>query len=108
MEELNFNITTALRIYHGEKAVWHFLSIEDEEAAQVKFFTDPANTGKKRRGWGAVKVKATIGDTTWETGMFPSKDTGGYFLPIKKQVRTAEKLLVDSEVTINLIIKTGL
>lgn len=108
MEELNFSITTMLRIYHGEKAVWHFLSIEDEEAAQVKFFTDPANTGKKRRGWGSVKVKATIGETTWETSMFPSKDTGGYFLPIKKQVRTAEKLLADNEVTVDLKIKTGL
>ena len=108
MEELNFDITTTLKTYHGEKAVWHLVSIEDEEAAQVKFFTDPTSTGKKRRGGGAVKVKATIGKTTWETSIFPSKDTGGYFLPIKKQVRTAEKLLADNDGTINLIIKTGL
>jgi hypothetical protein len=39
--------------------------------------------------------------------MFQSKDTCGYFLPIKKQVRTAEKLLADNEVTVNLKIKTG-
>lgn len=108
MEELDLTITETLKIYHGEKAAWHFLSIEGEEAAKIKFFTDPVNTGKKRRGWGAVKVKATIGDTTWETSMFPSKDTGGYFLPVKKQVRTAEKLIAENEVIINLKIKTGL
>lgn len=63
MEELDLNITTMLKVHHGEKAVWHFLSIEGEEAAQVKFFTDPVNIGKKRRGWGAVKVKAPIVET---------------------------------------------
>lgn len=108
MEELDFEITKRLVVYHGEKSAWYFLNVKGEEAAQVRFFTDPANTGRKRRGWGSVKVSATIGETTWETSIFPSKDTGGYMLPVKKAVRTAEKLLEGNDVTVRLKIKTGL
>jgi hypothetical protein len=108
MEELDFTNTTRLRLYQGGKAAWHFMSIVGEEAERVKFFTDPKNTGVKRRGWGSVKVKATIGETTWETSMFPSKDSGGYFLPIKKEIRKAESLLAENDVTIRLQVKTGL
>lgn len=107
MEELNFTITSRLWIYQG-KSAWYFISVKGEEAEQIKFFTDPKNTGRKRRGWGSVKVKATIGDTTWETSIFPSKDSGGYLLPVKAAVRKAEKLLDGNDVTVRLKIKTGL
>jgi len=107
MEELDFTITAPIWLYQG-KGAWYFISVKGEEAEQVKFFTDPKNTGRKRRGWGSVKVKATIGDTTWETSIFPSKDSGGYLLPVKAAVRKAESLLVDNEVVLRLKVKTGL
>jgi len=46
----------------------------------------------KRRGFGSVKVAARIGDTRWQTSLFPQKASGGWFLPIKKPVRLAEEL----------------
>ncbi|MDG1437715.1 MAG: DUF1905 domain-containing protein [Emcibacteraceae bacterium] len=107
MEELDFTITAPLWLYQG-KGAWYFISVNGEEAEQVKFFTDPKNTGRKRRGWGSVKVKAIIGKTTWETSIFPSKGSGGYLLPVKAAVRKAEKLLDGNEVTVHLKIKTGL
>jgi len=45
----------------------------------------------KRRGFGSVKVTAQIGDSRWQTSLFPQK-TGGWFLPVKKPVRLAEGL----------------
>lgn len=107
MEEIDFEITAPVWIYQG-KGAWHFISIDGEEAAKVRFFTDPKNTGRKRRGWGSVRVTATIGDTTWQTSIFPSKETGGYVLPLKKDVRKAERILSENDVTVRLIIKTGL
>ncbi|MCC3862044.1 DUF1905 domain-containing protein [Pseudemcibacter aquimaris] len=107
MEELDFEITAPMWIYQG-KGAWHFITIDGEEAAKVRFFTDPANTGRKRRGWGSVKVTATIGNTTWETSMFPSKDLEGYVLPIKKDVRKAEGIFAENDVTVRLKVKTGL
>jgi hypothetical protein len=46
----------------------------------------------KRRGFGSVKVNVTLGDSRWSTSVFPSKETGGWFLPIKKAVQRAEGL----------------
>lgn len=45
----------------------------------------------KRRGFGSVKVTARIGDSEWQTSLFPQK-SGGWFLPVKKPVRLAEGL----------------
>jgi Domain of unknown function (DUF1905) len=58
----------------------------------------------RRRGWGAMKVAATIGDTSWETSMFPDKTSGGWFLPVKASVRKAEGLAAGDEVKLNLTI----
>lgn len=42
------------------------------------------------RGFGSVRVAARIGDTTWETSVFPEKQSGSYLLPVKKAVRSVE------------------
>ena len=39
-------------------------------------------------GWGCIPVDVTIGDTDFETSLFP-KD-GGFLLPVKVAVRRAE------------------
>ncbi|MEO6386711.1 MAG: DUF1905 domain-containing protein [Croceibacterium sp.] len=55
----------------------------------------------KRRGFGSVKVTARVGDTRWQTSLFPQK-SGGWFLPIKKPVRLAENLDYGDEITVAL------
>ena len=45
----------------------------------------------KRRGFGSVKVTVQVGESRWQTSLFPQK-TGGWFLPVKKPVRLAEGL----------------
>jgi hypothetical protein len=45
----------------------------------------------KRRGFGSVKVAVRLGESRWQTSLFPQK-SGGWFLPIKKAVRLAEGL----------------
>jgi len=52
----------------------------------------------KRRGFGSVKVGATIGASQWSTSLFPQKD-GTWFLPVKAAVRRAEKLELGEAVT---------
>lgn len=41
-------------------------------------------------GWGVIPVRARIGDTTWETSLFPKE--GSYALPVKVAVRRAEQI----------------
>jgi hypothetical protein len=45
-----------------------------------------------RRGFGSVRVAATIGGTSWRTSIFPDSKTGTYLLPVKEAVRMAEQL----------------
>ena len=55
----------------------------------------------KRRGFGSVKVTVTLGESRWQTSLFPNKD-GSWFLPIKKPVRMAEGLEYGDEVAVEL------
>ena len=43
-----------------------------------------------RRGFGSVRVRVTVGGSTWATSIFPDGARGGYVLPIKRAVRRAE------------------
>jgi hypothetical protein len=46
------------------------------------------------RGFGSVRVRVTVGGTTWQTSIFPGGAQGSYVLPVKKAVRAAEDLEV--------------
>lgn len=43
------------------------------------------------RGFGSVRVRATIGGTPWTTSVFPATD--GYVLPVKRGARDAEAVV---------------
>ena len=55
----------------------------------------------KRRGFGSVRVTVALGDSRWQTSLFPNKD-GSWFLPIKKPVRVAEGLMEGDELEVEL------
>jgi hypothetical protein len=39
-----------------------------------------------------VRVRVTVGTTTWQTSIFPDGARGAYVLPIKRAVRRAQSL----------------
>lgn len=80
------------------KAVWYFLTIDGDIAASIR-----AVTQSTRRGFGSVRVTARIGTTSWQTSLFPSKDHGGYLLPLKASVRKAERLEENGEAHVSII-----
>lgn len=53
-------------------------------------------------GWGMIPVMAQIGETRWETSLFP-KD-GRYLVPVKARVRKVEGLEVGDVVTVRLVV----
>ena len=80
-----FTIQSKIWQWHGGQGSWHFVNVGDKES---KILRD--NRPKvRKRGFGAVKIKATIGKTSWTTSIFPTKE-GPYVLPIKASVRTKE------------------
>lgn len=46
----------------------------------------------EKRPWGYVKVRATIGETSWQTGLWPQAKEGVYLLVIKADVRRKEDI----------------
>ena len=51
-------------------------------------------------GWGMIPVRAQIGETVWQTSLFPK--AGGYLVPIKANVRRAEGLEEGDSVRVRL------
>ncbi len=101
--ELAFEFSSQCWLWQTEKATWHFVTLPEAQSDEIKFFNE--NNTVKKRGWGAVKVKATIGETTWETSIFPHKESNAYILPIKAVVRQAEGVDVGRLVNVAIIAK---
>lgn len=83
----SYEFAAPLWRWEAQQAVWLFVTLPDEVTDEI----DDAHSGP-RAGFGSVKVRVSIGSTTWETSIFPSKDAGGFILPIKKAVRKAQGL----------------
>jgi len=101
MIDLEFSFTSEIWLWQAEKAAWHFVALPVEMSEDIKAFTKHL-----ARGFRSVKVEAQIGDTSWKTSIFPSKEREAYILPIKKSVRTAEDIGAASVVTVDLRIPT--
>jgi hypothetical protein len=97
--------TTKLWIWSTDKAPasWHFLTLDGEvaDAIHALALMRRLEFGHKR-GWGSIKVRATIGDTSWDTSIFPAKDVGGWLLPVKAAVRKAEGLVAGDDVAVEV------
>jgi Domain of unknown function (DUF1905) len=66
---------------------WTFVSLPAEASEEIRDLT-----GGRRRGFGSVRVRASVGGTSWTTSIFPDNGREVYVLPIKREVRRAESL----------------
>lgn len=93
---LTYAFTATLWHYPGE-AGWHFLTLPGQLAAEIREDTAPF-----RRGFGSVKITATVAGHHWSTSLFPDSKSGTYLLPVKKAVRTLAGLEAGAQVTVHL------
>jgi hypothetical protein len=75
---------------------WTFVSLPASESEEIRDLASGP-----RRGFGAVRVRATIGSSTWTTSIFPGSQAG-YVLPVKRSVRAAEALDVGDVATVTV------
>ena len=87
-------VTAPMRLWSGGS--WHFITVPEEEAVEIR-----AHSLLNRGGFGSVKIEATINGINWRTSVFPQK-SGGYLLPVKKEVRCRANLTAGDEVTVAL------
>lgn len=89
-------VTGPLWLWSGEGGSWHFLTVPDEQSDEIR-----AHCFAYRRGFRSARVEATVGDITWRTSVFPVK-SGGYFLPVKAEVRRKAGIAAGDEITVRL------
>ena len=90
--------TSELWLWSGTAGSWHFVSLPPEEAIEIRL--ESAASGI-RRGFGSVRVEATINGIAWKTSIFPQK-SGGYILPVKAAVRRDAGIAAGDGVTVSI------
>lgn len=90
-------LTGPLKMWSNDEGRMHFMSVPAELSGEIR-----AHSMLVRRGFGSVKVEVTLDDVTWRTSVFPSKGTGGYFLPVKMDVLRRTGIAAGDEVTVDL------
>jgi Domain of unknown function (DUF1905) len=76
---------------------WIFVSLPAAASEEIRDLT-----GGRRRGFGSLRVRATVGGSTWTTSVFPDSTRDGYVLPIKRDVREAEGLGAGDTATVTV------
>lgn len=89
-------VTGPLWVWNGEKGSWHFLTIPEDQAVEIR-----VQALGSRTAFGSVRVEAAIGDVRWRTSVFP-QSSGGYLLPVKAEVRRRAGISAGEEVSFTL------
>jgi hypothetical protein len=95
---INMEFVSELWYWRGP-APYHFVTVPEEASADLRALSPIVSYG-----WGVIPVTVRIGETEWETSLFP-KD-GRYAVPIKDAVRHAEGLADGDMVTVKLAIRS--
>src|SRR5687768_2877889 len=91
-----YRFDAELWLHEGDGA-WHFLTVPGDVSDDIE-----ARTAGQRRGFGSVRVRVTIGETTWSTSVFPDTKRQAYVLPVKKDVREREGVAAGTRVSVGL------
>lgn len=94
---MNFVFSGKIWFWKGP-APYYFVTVPATESHDLK-----AVSRLVTYGWGVIPVSVRIGQTEWQTSLFP-KD-GRYLVPLKDHVRKAEDLHEGDVVSIRLKVR---
>lgn len=89
-------VTAPLWLWTGDNGSWHFVTIPADRSDEIR-----AHCLASMRGFKSARVAAEINGVTWRTSVFPQK-SGGYLLPVKKEVRCKAAIAAGDQVTVTL------
>jgi len=96
---MQFEFTGEMWPWRGP-APYHFVTVPAEVSSVVRELSSVISYG-----WGVIPVSVRIGETVFSTSLFP-KD-GGYAVPIKDAVRSAEDLTDGDEIDVELTVRAA-
>ncbi len=89
------DFTAELWLHNDMPGAWYFVTLPRDASDEIRVTPE-------RRGFGSVRVRATIGDSTWDTSVFPDTRTDSFLLPVKAAVRSREGIDEGDLVTVTI------
>lgn len=80
---------------------WVFVTLPPDVSEEIRLTSGP------RRGFGSVRVEASVGGSIWRTSVFPDASSRCYVLPVKRAVRRAEEVDVGDTATFTVSMVEG-
>ena len=95
--------TLPLRRWQGDRGTYHLVTITGDaaEAIAAHALMHRLEFGTQR-GFGSVKVMASVGRTIWKTSVFPQREKSEWVLLVSKKVMRAEDLAEGDPVELEL------
>ena len=84
-----------LWLHDAMPGAWYFVTLPIGIADEIR-------ATQERRGFGSVRVRVAIGDSEWDTSVFPDARTGSFMLPVKAAVRSRQDIDDGDVVTVTL------
>lgn len=91
--------TASVFTWEARSEAWYFAAVPPEISADIR------EIPRIPRGFGAVRVTARIGASTWSTSIFPDSSRGAYVLPLKRAIRDAEGIADGAEIVVRLDVR---
>jgi Domain of unknown function (DUF1905) len=85
----------------ADSGSWCFVTLPLDLADEVR------ERAGEPRGFGSVRVRARVGETTWDTSVFPDAASGSLVLPVKKSVRAAAGVAEGDQLTVTVSVREG-
>lgn len=98
-------ITAALPLqrWQGDRSTYHLVTMTGDAAEAIAMHARLHRLEfGRQRGFGSVKVIASIGETAWKTSVFPQKQSSEWVLLVSKKVMRLEGLAPEGAVTVSL------
>lgn len=99
----DISATLPLRRWQGDRGTYHLVTFTGEQAEAIAMHARLHRLEfGKGRGFGSVKVMASIGETTWKSSVFPQNKQSEWVLLVSKKVMRAEGLAADQPATVEV------
>lgn len=98
---VGYKFSSKIWEYSGQGS-WFFVTLPKKHAKEIKQINAPY-----KKGFGTIKVIASIGTVSWETSIFPDSKAESYLLPIKKSIRDTCKIENNDIIEVRVMLKQG-
>ena len=84
----------------ADPSAWCFVTLPEDVSEELRIVAG------EPRGFGSVPVHVRSGTSAWDTSVFPDGESGCFVLPVKKAVRTAQRVEEGDEMTVQLEVRS--